>query len=102
MPNLNRVKSLFRWNSDKLTSFTTEKREVSLAKSFVVEERLLLRSFIGIKKKRGSKMDPLVTPVVTGSHDDDKPFRTTLWNLWLRKIWVSSNGRPVTPIRLTL
>ena len=35
------LKSLFISNSDKLTSFTTEKREVSSAKRFVVEERLL-------------------------------------------------------------
>ena len=95
-------KSLFRWYWDKLTSFTTEKREVSSAKSFAVEERLLLRSFIYIKKRRGPKMDPWGTPAVTGSHLDDWPFKTTLWNLWLRKLWISSNGRPVTPINFIL
>ena len=41
-------------------------------------------------------MDPWGTPAVTGSHLDDWPFKTTLWNLWLRKLWISSNGIPVT------
>ena len=53
------------------TSFTTEKREISSARNFAVEERLLLRSFIYIKKKRGPKMDPWETPAVAGSHVDD-------------------------------
>ena len=41
-------------------SFTTEKNEVSSAKSlsFAGEERLLLRSFMYIKKRRDPKMDP--------------------------------------------
>ena len=60
-------KSLFRWNWVKLTSFTIEKREVSSAKGFAVEEKLLLRSFIYIKKRRGPKMDPWGTLAVTGS-----------------------------------
>ena len=48
-----------------------ENREVSSAKSFIVEERLLLGSFTYIKKRRGPKMDPSGTPVVTDSHVDD-------------------------------
>ena len=47
-------------------------------------------------------MDHWGTPAVTGSHVDDWPFKTTLWNLWLRKLWISSNGRPVTPILFIL
>ena len=45
-------------------------------------------------------MDPWDTPAVTGSHVDHWPLKTTLWNLW--KLWLSSNGRPVTAARLTL
>ena len=95
-------KPLIRWNSGELTSFTIQKREVLSAKSFVVEERLLLRSFIYIKKRRCPKIEPWGTPAVTGSHVDDWPFETTLWNLWLRKLWISSNGRPVAPIHFIL
>ena len=78
------------------------KREVSFVKSFVVEEKLLLGSFIYIKERRDPKMDLWGTPAVPGSHVDDLPLKTTLWSLWLRKLWIISNGRPVTPILFIL
>ena len=43
-------------------------------------------------------MGPWATPAVTGTYVDDWPFKTSLWNLWLRKLWVSSSGRPAMPI----
>ena len=47
-------------------------------------------------------MDASGTPAVTGGHVDDWPFKTTLGNLWPRKLSISSYGRLETPIRFTL
>ena len=47
-------------------------------------------------------MHPWVTPAVTGIHVDDWPTKSTVWNLWLRKLWISFKGRPPTPIPFTL
>ena len=41
-----------------MTSLTTEKRDVSLAKSLVVDNNSQLRSLIYIKKNKGPKTDP--------------------------------------------
>lgn len=38
-------------------SFTTKKRELSSTKKLAVGDRLLLKSFVYIKKNRGPKMD---------------------------------------------
>ena len=52
-------KSLSNYIADTLTSSTAENMDVSSAKSFTVEEKSLLKSFI---KKRGPKMEPSGTP----------------------------------------
>ena len=38
-------------------SFTTKERELSSTKKLAVGDRLLLKSFVYIKKNRGPKMD---------------------------------------------
>ena len=45
--------------------FTTEKREVSSAKSLQFEERSLGKSFMQIRNNKGSKIEPCGTPAVT-------------------------------------
>ena len=45
--------------------FTTEKREVSWAKSLQFEERSLGKSFMQIRNNKGSKMEPCGTPALT-------------------------------------
>ena len=45
--------------------FTTEKMEVSWAKSLQFEERSLGKSFMQIRNNKGSKMEPCGTPALT-------------------------------------
>ena len=52
----------------QLTSKTTEKMDVSSAKSFVIDNKFLLRSLIYIKNKKDPKMEPCRTPAIIGNH----------------------------------
>ena len=45
--------------------------DVLSAKSFVIDDKFLLRSLIFIKKKRGPKMEPCRTPAIIGNHVED-------------------------------
>ena len=54
-----------------LGSFTTEKRDVSSAKSLAVEVILSDKSWIYTKKNRGPKMKPRRTLDLTGNQFDD-------------------------------
>ena len=76
---------------DCVTSWTTEKRNVSLAKILVVDDNSQLRSLIYTKKNKGPKIDPWGTPAETSTQDEDRPFRTTLWYLLLKKFSISFN-----------
>ena len=51
---------------NELISWTMEKTEVLSAKSFAVDERLWLRSFIYVRKKSGPKIDPRGTSASIG------------------------------------
>ena len=62
-----------------------ENNDVSSANSFTVDVMSTDRSLMYIKKKNGPKMDPCSTPAFTGNHSDVWPFRTTLWNLFVKK-----------------
>ena len=68
-----------------LGSFTTEKRDVSSAKSLTVEVIFSDKSLIYTKKNRGPKMDPCGTPALTCNQFDYYPFSITRWNLLLRE-----------------
>ena len=61
-------KSLFSSLAEMLVSFTTEKRDVSSAKSLTVEVTLSDKSLIYTKKNRGPKMDPFGTPAGTSDY----------------------------------
>ena len=75
--------------------------DVSSAKSFT-EEIFSLRSFIQIRKKRGPKMEPCGTPAQAHAHVDDCPFKTTHWNLLLKKLSISFKEFPVMPVHWIL
>ena len=53
------------------TTRTTDKMDVSSAKSFVIDNKFLLRSLIYIKNKRDPKMEPCGTPTIIGNHVED-------------------------------
>ena len=56
----------------------------SSVKSLAIKDRLLDRSLIYIKNNRGPKIDCWSTPASTSDHQDDWPFKKTLWNLFVR------------------
>ena len=72
------IKSSFSCKDDRLVSWTTEKIEVTSAKSSVVNDRFLARSLIYTKNVRGPKIDLWSMPASAGNHEDDWPFNKTL------------------------
>lgn len=68
--------------------------DVSSGNSFKVDERLLPRSFIFIRKNSGYKIEPWDTAASAGDHQDVWPFKITCWNLLLKKLLVSFKGVP--------
>ena len=91
------IKSSFSCNDDRLISWTTEKIEVSSAKSLAVDDRFLDKSLIYTKNNRGPKTDPWGMPASTGNHEDDWPFNKTLGNLFDRKLSMHFSGSPDIP-----
>ena len=87
------LKALFHWNThseilfklsfncfvDKSTSWTTEKMNVS-SKSFVIDDKFLVRSLLYIKKKRGPKIEPCGTQSIVGNHVEDWPLSNINFN----------------------
>ena len=71
---------------DESISWTMEKTEVSSANSLTVDERLWLKSFMYIRKKSDTKIDPWGTPASTGDQEDAWPFKRTRWYLLLKKL----------------
>ena len=83
-------------------AWTTEKMDVSSAKSLVVDDNPQPRSLICIKKHKGPKIDPWWTPAETSAQDEEWPCRTTLWCLLLKKFWISFYGVSDIPNDLIL
>ena len=80
-------RSLFNSFAEILLSCTTENREVSSAKVFVVDTKSSDRSLMSIRKKKsGPRMEPCGTLALTGNHSDVWPFDRTLWNLFYKKL----------------
>ena len=52
-----------------VTSWTAEKKDVSSAKSLVVDDNPQLGSLIYIKKNKGARTDPQETPAETSAQD---------------------------------
>ena len=62
------------------------KIDLSSASSFTVDERLLLRSFMYIRKNSGPKIQPWGTPASIGDHEDTWPFKRLCWSLLLTEL----------------
>ena len=86
------IKSSFSCNDDRLILWTTEKIEVSSAKSLAVDDRFLDKSLIYTKNNRGPKKDPWGTPVNTRDHEDHWPFNKTIWDLFDGKLSMHFSG----------
>ena len=67
-----------------------EKRDASSANSFTVDEGLLPRSFLYIRKNSGPKKEPWGTPASIDHHEDAWPFKRTDWNLPFKKLLMRS------------
>ena len=75
-----------------------EKIDASSANSFTVDEILLPRSFMYIRKNSGPKIEPWGTPVSIGDHEDAWPFKRICWNPPLKKLLISFRGVPEIPV----
>ena len=95
-------KSLFNSFAEVLGSWTMENNDVSSANSFTVDVMSTDRSLMYIRKKSGPKMSPWGTPAFTGNRSNVWPFKTTLWNLFAKKLLISSSNASEIPIDLSL
>ena len=74
-----------------------EKIYVSSAYCFAVDERLLFRSFMHIRKNSGPKTEPWDIAANIGDHKDAWPLKRALLNLPLKKLLISFKGAPEIP-----
>ena len=72
------------------------------SKSFVIDDKFLVRSLLYIKKKRGPKIEPCGTQSIVDNHVEDWPLSNTLWYLLLRKLPINFNRGQHIPIDLIL
>ena len=72
-----------------LRSRTTEKIDVSSAKSLTFEFQLLGKLFICSRNNKSPRIEPSGTPALTCDQYDDFPLRTTLWYRLLKKGCIS-------------
>ena len=57
------------------------KRDVSSAKSFLLDFISFGKSLMSVRKRSVPKVDPCGTPAKTGLHDEDWPLKKALWIL---------------------
>ena len=88
--------------AEVLLSWIMENNDVSSANSFTVDIMSSDRSLMYIRKKSGPKMDPCGTPAFTSNHSDVWPSSTTLWNLFVKKLLISSSNASEIPTDLSL
>ena len=74
-----------------------EKIDVSSTNSFTIDERLMPRSFMYIRKNSSPKIDPWGIPASIVDHEDAWPFNRTRWNLPLKKLLISFRDVPEVP-----
>ena len=82
-------KSLFNLHAQVLASSTIENNVLSIH-NLTLDTISFERSLMWIRKKRGPNTDPYGTPGFIGSHSDVWPFKLTLWNLFFKKLLISS------------
>ena len=63
-------RSSFKFFADKVISWTTENREVSLVNGLGLEIKLPERALLNIKKKRAPRIDRSGTPALTFAHEE--------------------------------
>ena len=68
-----------------------EKRKVSSAKSLILEDKSSAKSLICIKNNNGPRMEPWGTPALTLVHEEDCPFNTSLYLLFVKKCFKTCN-----------
>ena len=83
-------------------SCTIVKSEVSSAKSFTLQLKFSVKSFMYIKKKRGPKIEPCGTPAEIFLQLEDCPFKTVLCFLSDKKLRRSNSRFPEIPHLLSL
>ena len=83
-------------------TWITEKREISSAKSLVLEDKPSDKSLIYIKNNNGPRMEPWGTPALTLVHKEDCPFNTTLCFLFVKKCFKTFNKFPDIPFSYNL
>ena len=95
-----RLKLIFHWKTQSLIFFkllfssfaevvmscVKEKKDVSSANNFALEDRSPEKLFMYIKNNTGPKKEPWGTPAVTFRHSDVWPLRITLCFLSLKKL----------------
>ena len=79
-------KLLFSSFAEVVMSCVKEKRDVSSANNFALEDRSPEKLFMYIKNNTGPKKEPWGTPAVTFRHSDVWPLRITLCFLSLKKL----------------
>ena len=70
------------------------KIDLSSANSFTLDERLLRRLFMYIRKNSGPEVEPWGTPASIGDHVVTWPFKRAYWNLPLKKLLISFRSVP--------
>ena len=79
-----------------------EKREVSSAKSLVLEDKPSVKSLIYIKNNNGPRVEPWGTPALTSVHEENFPFKTILCFLFIKKCFKTFNKLPDIPFSCNL
>ena len=73
------------------------KREISSAKSVVLEDKPLAKSLIHIKNNNGPRMESWGTPALTLAHKEDCPFNKIVCFLFAKKCFKTFNKLPDDP-----
>ena len=73
-------------------SWIMEKREVSSAKNLMLKDKPSARSLVCIKNNNDPRMEPWGTPVF----EDDCPFNTAFYFLFVKKCFKTFNKLPIS------
>ena len=77
---------------------TTEKSDISSAKSLTFDIKPLGKSFLYTKINKDPKIEPCRIPALTCDQYDDCPLRTTLWYWLLKKNMLTQKTFHISPI----
>ena len=83
-------------------SWIAEKREVSSAKSLVLDDKPSAKSLIYTKNDNGPRMEPWGTPALPLAHEEDCPSNTTLCFLFVKTCYKTFSKLPHIPFSCNL